>query len=135
MASSKPAFNFSGETSTKQFSNSLCFTCIFRLFHILVDSDKTAAQILSIMNKHKLPGEVTFMPLNKLLSKEQQHPTSPVSNTFCTITVDCTNKYIELCTQTQCMFSVDYILSKPMKQGHPTDRFSKLSVRKVFNPL
>ena len=54
-----------------------------------MDSDKTAAQILSIMNKHKLAGEVTFMPLNKLLSKEQQHPTSPVSISFCTVTVEC----------------------------------------------
>ena len=53
---------------------------LYRLFHILVDSDKTAAQILSIMNKHKLPGEVTFMPLNRLLSKEQQYPSTPVSN-------------------------------------------------------
>ena len=32
------------------------------------------------MNKHKLPGEVTFMPLNRLLSKEQQYPSTPVSN-------------------------------------------------------
>ena len=55
---------------------------ICRLFHVIVDSDKTAAQILSIMNKHKLPGEVTFMPLNKLLSKEQQYPNSPVSHSF-----------------------------------------------------
>ena len=63
-----------------QALHQICLLLIFRLFHILVDSDKTAAQILSIMNKHKLPGEVTFMPLNRLLSKEQQYPTTPVSN-------------------------------------------------------
>eukprot|EP00731_Ephydatia_muelleri_P021107 Em0013g834a len=47
-----------------------------RLFHIIVDSDKTASQILSQMNKQKLPGEVTFLPLNKLQSSPLQHSTS-----------------------------------------------------------
>lgn len=47
-----------------------------RLFHIIVDSDKTASQILSQMNKQKLPGEVTFLPLNKLQSSPIQHSTS-----------------------------------------------------------
>ena len=54
-------------------------TLICRLFDILVDSDKTAAHILSIMNKHKYPGEVSFMPLNRLQSKAQQYPTTSVS--------------------------------------------------------
>ena len=54
-------------------------TLIYRLFDILVDSDKTAAHILSIMNKHKYPGEVSFMPLNRLQSKAQQYPTTSVS--------------------------------------------------------
>ena len=53
-----------------------------RLFHIIVDSDKTAAHILSIMNKQKLPGEVTFMPLNRLQSKEQEYPSSPVGDSL-----------------------------------------------------
>lgn len=61
----------------KQFFTAVEVTAGNKLFDILVDSDKTAAQILSIMNKHKLPGEVTFMPLNKLQSKEQQYPTTP----------------------------------------------------------
>ncbi|XP_027039126.1 structural maintenance of chromosomes protein 3-like [Pocillopora damicornis] len=61
----------------KQFFTAVEVTAGNKLFHILVDSDKTAAQILSIMNKHKLPGEVTFMPLNRLLSKEQQYPSTP----------------------------------------------------------
>ena len=56
-----------------------CFRFICRLFHIIVDTDKIAAHILSIMNKHKLPGEVTFMPLNRLQSKEHEYPSSPVS--------------------------------------------------------
>ncbi|KAL9982920.1 hypothetical protein ACROYT_G005035 [Oculina patagonica] len=61
----------------KQFFTAVEVTAGNKLFHILVDSDKTAAQILTIMNKHKLPGEVTFMPLNKLQSRDQQHPTTP----------------------------------------------------------
>lgn len=36
-----------------------------RLFHHIVESDKVGTQILKEMNKHKLPGEVTFMPLNR----------------------------------------------------------------------
>ena len=36
-----------------------------RLFHHIVESDKVGTQILKEMNKQKLPGEVTFMPLNR----------------------------------------------------------------------
>ncbi|KAJ7385638.1 Structural maintenance of chromosomes protein 3 [Desmophyllum pertusum] len=58
----------------ERFFTAVGITAGNKLFHMLVDTDKTAAQILSIMNKHKLQGEVTFMPLNKLLSREQQYP-------------------------------------------------------------
>lgn len=61
----------------KQFFTAVEVTAGSKLFHIIVDSDKTAAHILSIMNKQKLPGEVTFMPLNRLQSKEQEYPSSP----------------------------------------------------------
>lgn len=47
-----------------------------RLFYIIVDTDKTASQILSIMNKNKMNGEVNFLPLNRLSYKEVQYPTS-----------------------------------------------------------
>lgn len=47
-----------------------------RLFHVIVDSDKTASNILSIMNKQKMLGEVTFMPLNKLKYSEVEYPTN-----------------------------------------------------------
>ena len=50
-----------------------------RLFYIIVDTDKTASQILSIMNKNKMNGEVNFLPLNRLSYKETQYPTSNVS--------------------------------------------------------
>ena len=51
----------------------LC-VCVCRLFHVIVDSDRTASQILSIMNKQKLPGEVTFLPLNKLNPPDVEYP-------------------------------------------------------------
>lgn len=47
-----------------------------RLFHVIVDSDRTASQILSIMNKQKMAGEVTFLPLNKLNPPSVQYPNS-----------------------------------------------------------
>ncbi|GLV31613.1 Structural maintenance of chromosomes 3 [Carabus blaptoides fortunei] len=45
-----------------------------RLFHHIVDSDKVGTQILKEMNRQKLPGEVTFMPLNRLYTKAQNYP-------------------------------------------------------------
>ncbi|EDV20861.1 uncharacterized protein TRIADDRAFT_64300 [Trichoplax adhaerens] len=47
-----------------------------RLFHVIVDTDRTAAQILNHFNHMKLPGEISFMPLNKLISKDIQYPDS-----------------------------------------------------------
>ena len=43
-----------------------------------VDTDCTASQILSIMNRNKMGGEVTFLPLNKLHPPPPHHPTSQV---------------------------------------------------------
>ena len=54
---------------------SMIFSCLScRLFHVIVDNDRTASQILSIMNKQKLPGEVTFLPLNKLNPPRMEYP-------------------------------------------------------------
>lgn len=50
-----------------------------RLFHHIVDSDKVGTQILKEMNRQKLPGEVTFMPLNRLYTKAQNYPLDNVS--------------------------------------------------------
>lgn len=57
------------------------FTCVEvtagnRLFHHVVDSDRTGTKILTEMNRLKLPGEVTLMPLNKLDGKETQYPST-----------------------------------------------------------
>lgn len=49
-----------------------------RLFHVVVDTDRTAAQILSIMNKQKMSGEVTFLPLNKLQPPSATYPQAKV---------------------------------------------------------
>uniref|UniRef100_A0A6A7FP57 Structural maintenance of chromosomes protein 3 n=1 Tax=Hirondellea gigas TaxID=1518452 RepID=A0A6A7FP57_9CRUS len=45
-----------------------------RLFHHIVESDRVGTQILKEMNKLKLPGEVTFMPLNRLTVKDIDYP-------------------------------------------------------------
>lgn len=50
-----------------------------RLFHHIVDSDRVGTQILKEMNKLKLPGEVTFMPLNRLQVKVHDYPDDPDS--------------------------------------------------------
>lgn len=45
-----------------------------RLFHHIVESDKVGTLILKEMNKQKLPGEVTFMPLNRLHVRNIDYP-------------------------------------------------------------
>lgn len=50
-----------------------------RLFHHIAESDRVGTQILKQMNKLKLPGEVTFMPLNRLQVKVHDYPDDPDS--------------------------------------------------------
>lgn len=62
--------------------NEKFFTCIdvtagSKLFNIIMDNDKTASQVLTTMNKLKLPGEINLMPLNKLKFKDIDYPNSP----------------------------------------------------------
>ncbi|KAK5649967.1 hypothetical protein RI129_000996 [Pyrocoelia pectoralis] len=45
-----------------------------RLFHHVIDSDKVGTQILKEMNRQKLPGEVTFMPFNRLNVRDIDYP-------------------------------------------------------------
>ncbi|KAG1659850.1 Structural maintenance of chromosomes protein 3 [Nymphon striatum] len=47
-----------------------------KLFHHIVETDRVGTKILEEMNKMKLPGEVTFMPLNRMLVKDMQYPSS-----------------------------------------------------------
>lgn len=41
-----------------------CIKCMSSLFHAVVDTDETAANILELMQKENGPGRVTFIPLN-----------------------------------------------------------------------
>ncbi|XP_015518087.1 structural maintenance of chromosomes protein 3 [Neodiprion pinetum] len=45
-----------------------------RLFHHIVETDKFGTKILKEMNNQQLPGEVTFMPLNRLHVKVIDYP-------------------------------------------------------------
>lgn len=56
--------------------------CYFRLFYHIVESDKIGTKILQEMNRQQLPGEVTFMPLNRLMYKDVQYPNTNVSCAF-----------------------------------------------------
>ncbi|XP_054714183.1 structural maintenance of chromosomes protein 3-like [Uloborus diversus] len=45
-----------------------------KLFYHIVETDKIGTKILQEMNRQQLPGEVTFMPLNRLMYKDVQYP-------------------------------------------------------------
>ncbi|XP_025837371.1 structural maintenance of chromosomes protein 3 [Agrilus planipennis] len=45
-----------------------------RLFHHVIESDVVGTQILKEMNRQSLPGEVTFMPLNRLNARDVDYP-------------------------------------------------------------
>jgi len=47
-----------------------------RMFFHIVDSDKIGTQILKEINNQNLPGEVTFMPLNRLTARTIKYPQS-----------------------------------------------------------
>ena len=54
-----------------------------RLFHHIVDTDRTGTKILQEMNRLRLPGEVTFMPLNRLDAQETYYPETSVLRPVC----------------------------------------------------
>lgn len=58
------------------FHTSVEVTAGSRLFFHLVDTDTTSTALLSEMNRLKLPGEVSFMPLNRLDVSPTQYPDS-----------------------------------------------------------
>jgi chromosome segregation ATPase len=55
----------------------ILFLC--RLFYHIVDSDEVSTKILMEFNKMNLPGEVTFLPLNKLDVRDTAYPETNVS--------------------------------------------------------
>lgn len=58
----------------KEFYTAVEMTAGNKLFHHIVANDKVGTKILQEMNRLKLPGEVTFMPINRLFSKDIQYP-------------------------------------------------------------
>lgn len=66
----------------KEFYTAIEMTAGNKLFHHIVENDKVGTKILQEMNKMKLPGEVTFMPLNRLFHKDIKYPDTQVSRNF-----------------------------------------------------
>lgn len=58
----------------KTFFTAVEVTAGTRLFHHIVDNDRTGTKILQEMNRLRLPGEITFMPLNRLEVQETYYP-------------------------------------------------------------
>eukprot|EP00697_Spironema_sp_BW2_P008745 gnl/Spiro4/23446_TR11595_c0_g2_i2.p1 gnl/Spiro4/23446_TR11595_c0_g2~~gnl/Spiro4/23446_TR11595_c0_g2_i2.p1 ORF type:complete len:950 (+),score=268.79 gnl/Spiro4/23446_TR11595_c0_g2_i2:1039-3888(+) len=56
-----------------EFAQSVEVTAGNSLFHIVVDTDETASQLLALLNREKA-GRVTFMPLNRMRPPEVQYP-------------------------------------------------------------
>ena len=62
----------------KEFYTAIEMTAGNKLFHHIVENDKVGTRILQEMNKLKLAGEVTFMPINRLYSKDIDYPNTAV---------------------------------------------------------
>lgn len=63
----------------EEFIYCLQVTAGNRLFHHIVESDTVGTKILKEMNRQSLPGEVTFMPLNRLQVRDMVYPNDNVS--------------------------------------------------------
>lgn len=58
----------------KEFYTAVEMTAGNKLFHHVVERDDIGTKILQEMNKMRLPGEVTFMPLNRLQDRKIDYP-------------------------------------------------------------
>ena len=70
------------ECVSSQFFTAVEVTAGNRLFHVVVDTDDIASEILRTMNKRKLPGEITFLPLNRLLDEHIPYPDSTTEDNY-----------------------------------------------------
>ncbi|XP_066150753.1 structural maintenance of chromosomes protein 3-like [Euwallacea fornicatus] len=61
----------------KAVNTAVELTAFSKLFYHIVKDHTIATSILREMNKQKLPGEVNFMPLNKLVVYTQEYPNHP----------------------------------------------------------
>jgi len=62
---------------TDQYKTAVEVTAGDQLFNIVVDSDTVASQIIDLINRDKLEGRVTFLPLNRLRPPEAKYPPNP----------------------------------------------------------
>lgn len=58
----------------KEFYTAVEMTAGNKLFHHVVERDEIGTKILQEMNRLRLPGEVTFMPLNRLQDRRIDYP-------------------------------------------------------------
>uniref|UniRef100_A0A6G1S406 Structural maintenance of chromosomes protein n=1 Tax=Aceria tosichella TaxID=561515 RepID=A0A6G1S406_9ACAR len=58
----------------KEFYTAVEMTAGNKLFHHVVERDEIGTKILQEMNRMRLPGEVTFMPLNRLQDRRIDYP-------------------------------------------------------------
>jgi len=65
---------------SKDFYTCVEMTAGNKLFHHIVDNDKVGTKLLTEMNRLKLPGEVTFMPINRLQAKDINFADNPDAN-------------------------------------------------------
>ncbi|OON23261.1 RecF/RecN/SMC protein [Opisthorchis viverrini] len=56
------------------FYTSVEVTAGSRLFYHVVDNDKQVIRMIAEINKHNLPGEVHFLPINRLCVQEVKYP-------------------------------------------------------------
>ncbi|VDN14120.1 unnamed protein product [Dibothriocephalus latus] len=62
------------DSCPEDFYTSVEVTAGSRLFYHVVQNDKYVIRIIAEINKHNLPGEVHFLPINRLSVKEFRYP-------------------------------------------------------------
>lgn len=61
---------------SNEFNTAVEVTAGNSLFNVVVDTDETAAQLVTRMNQERVGGRITFMPLNLIKSKLPEYPQS-----------------------------------------------------------
>lgn len=82
-------------------------TVFFRLFYHIVETDEVSTKILMEFNKMNLPGEVTFLPLNKLDVRDTAYPETNVR-------MLCILQYLNMFAINTTMHAAFVFLSKPV---------------------
>eukprot|EP01012_Entosiphon_sulcatum_P036669 TRINITY_DN4679_c0_g1_i1.p1 TRINITY_DN4679_c0_g1~~TRINITY_DN4679_c0_g1_i1.p1 ORF type:complete len:1212 (+),score=285.66 TRINITY_DN4679_c0_g1_i1:51-3686(+) len=61
-------------SAEEMFHTAIESTASNALLHVVVETDDVASRILDVMNSERLPGRLTFMPLNRLRRERPQLP-------------------------------------------------------------